>query len=117
MNRNFEEVVDEVLIKFKDAPQSERNYIAGEVSEAYVMEHDKKPDSFQLTRLANLVLSDDIRNPDSYKVQKEEYPFHSDMQTKRRKKKEFVAQDTTLEFMSYKVDTRLSTAPPKDNRL
>lgn len=117
MKRDFEHIVDDVLQSHKVATQEDRNSIVNEICEAYVMEHDKKPEPYQLTRLANLVLDDDIRNPDSYKVQKEEYPFHSDLQTKRRKRKEFVALDNTLEFMSYKVKARLSTAPTKDNNL
>ncbi len=116
MANSFEAIVDDVLLSYKDATIDSRNAIAEEVTEAYVMEHGKKPDSFQLTRLANLLLQEDIKNPDSYKVQKEAYPFHSDTQAKRRKKKEFVAQDDKIEYMNYKVEARLSTAPPKDNR-
>lgn len=114
---NFETIVDGVLEKYKDADVVEINSIVEEVTEEYVNKYDKKPDSYQLTRLANLILKDDIRNPDSYKAQREDYPFHSDMQTKRRRRKEFVAMDGTLAFMSYKVQARLSTAPPNDNNL
>jgi hypothetical protein len=81
------------------------------------MKWNKKPDSYQLTLLANLILKDDISNPAPNKVQKESYPFHSDAQSKRRKRKEFVVIDDTLDHMKFKNTVNLSTAPPKDIKL
>lgn len=117
MNDRFTEQTDEILEEYKDAVTEDIIKVVEKVTEDYVRKYDKKPDSYQLTRLANLILKDDIRNPDSYKVQKEEFPFHSHTQTKRRKRKEFVAVDDTLAFMDYKVKAKLSTAPPKELNL
>lgn len=116
LNNEFTVQVDEILEKYKDAEIETIKEVVERVTEAYVQKYDKKPESYQLSRLSNLILKDSIRNPDSYKVQKEDYPFHSQNQTKRRKRKEFVAQDTTLAFMDYKVKAKLSTAPPKEDR-
>jgi hypothetical protein len=115
--KSFETIVEEVVEKYKDSSIEDKNKIIEYVTEEYVNRFGKKPDSYQLTLLANLILRDDITNPDSYKTQKEDYPFHSDSQRKRRKKKEFVAMDETLEFMNYKKKVNLSTAPPKDINL
>lgn len=117
MSDSFSVIVDKILEEYKDAELKDINVVIDKACETYVQTHGKKPDSYQLTRLSNLILKDDIRNPDSYKVQNEPYPFHSDMQRKRRNRKEFVALDDTLEFMNYKVQARLSTAPAKDINL
>lgn len=112
--KSFENVVEELLETYSDSPQSVRNQVVDEVCEAYVRFYGKKPHPYQLTLLANLVLLDDIRNPSAYKVQHEEYPFHSDTQSRRRRKKEFVTEGDTLEHMNFKRKTNLSTAPQKD---
>jgi 2',3'-cyclic-nucleotide 2'-phosphodiesterase (5'-nucleotidase family) len=112
----FKNKVDEILENYKDADVNEINKVVEEVTEDFVKKYNQKPDSYQLTRLANLILKDYIKNTDSYKVQKEEFPFHSSTQLKRRKRKEFVTKDETLVYMDYKVKANLSTAPPKDIR-
>lgn len=112
---NFEQKVDEIegiaesmeITALKDAINS--------ACEEYIDKRGKKPDSFLLQRLGNLILRDDLKNADSYKIQKEDYPFHSGPQAKRRRKKEFTAIGDTLDFMNYKKKANLSTAPPKDN--
>lgn len=111
---SFEDVVALVVAEYQDKSVQEINQIVEAICEAYVLKYGRKPDSYQLTQLANLILKDDLKNTDSYKTQKEDYPFHSDTQRKRRRKKEFVAMDDTLEHMNYKRKMNLSTAPPKD---
>lgn len=115
-NRSFEAIVTAITAKYKDSPLPEVKQVVEEVCEAYVMEYGRKPDSYQLTLLANLILKDDISNPAPNKVQKEAYPFHSDAQRKRRNRKEFVAMGETIEFMNYKNKNNLSTAPANDNK-
>lgn len=115
--KSFEQIVEDVTEKHKNSTLEERNSVVEWVTEWYVEVHGKKPDSYQLMLLANLILRDDITNPDSYKTQHEEYPFHSDTQKKRRRKKEFVTQDDTLEHMNFKRQAKLSTAPPKEIKI
>jgi hypothetical protein len=110
----FELIVDEVVAGYKDKTVQEINVIVNEVCEAYVMERGKKPEPYQLTLLGNLILKDDLANPSVYKIQDEEYPFHSDTQKKRRNKKEFVTMDDTIDHMNFKKKLNLSTAPPRD---
>lgn len=111
----FEQIVDELEKTLPDKPLEERIEKINEVCEDHVKRTGKKPDSYQLTRLSNLILLEDLKNKDSHKTQKSEYPFHSAPQAKRRRKKEFVTQDDTLDFMNFKKKAKLSTAPPKDN--
>lgn len=114
---SFESIVSKVVAEYKDKTVAEVNEIVDSVCEAYVMQYGQKPDSYQLTLLANLVLKDDLSNPDVYKTQNEEFPFLSDTQRKRRNKKEFVTMDDTLEHINFKRKAKLSTAPPKDIKL
>lgn len=110
----FEEIVEQVVADYKDKPVEERNKIVEEVCERYVAIYDKKPDMYLLTKLADLILHDDLTNPNVYKVQQEEYSFHSDTQRRRRNRKEFTAISDTLDHMKFKKTVNLSTAPPKD---
>jgi hypothetical protein len=114
---SFEDIVSKVVSEYKDKTIEEVNVIVEKICEAYVLERGKKPDSYQLTLLANLILKDDLSNNTSNKIRKEEYPFHSDSQKKRRNRQEFVTMDDTLEHMNFKRKTHLSTAPPRDIKL
>lgn len=113
----FEEVVEKIEKDYADSSIDIRIEKINQACEEYILKYGKKPDSLLLVRLANLVLRDDIKNPDSYKIQREQYPFHSEPQAKRRRKHEFVAMSETLDFMNYKKKTNLSTAPPKEKHL
>ncbi|MDF2010226.1 hypothetical protein [Priestia megaterium] len=115
--KSFETLVEEVTEKYKSKSLEERNKICEWLTEWYVGVHGKKPDSYQTSLLANLILIEDISNPMPYKSRHEEYPFHSEMQKKRRRKKEFVTQDDTLDHMNYKRQAKLSTAPPKEIKI
>ncbi|MEW9502369.1 hypothetical protein [Jeotgalibacillus marinus] len=110
----FEILVDLLLVEYKEKTLQERKAKVEEMIEDYYLKNDKFPDSYQLHRLGDLILHDDLSNPSSYKVQQEEYPFHSFTQQKRRKKKEFVAEGDVLEHMNYKSKKRQPTSPPKD---
>jgi hypothetical protein len=111
---NFEQIVEKTVQEFEDKPLSDRNAVVEKVCEEYVMKYGKKPDPYQLTLLANLILVEDTKNPDPYKASKEEYSFHSDSQRKRRNRKEFSTMDDTLEHINFKKKSKLSTAPPKE---
>lgn len=113
----FEDIVGVVVSEYKDKPLKEVNEIVERVCEEYVMKYGKKPDSYQLSLLANVILQEDLKNPSKYKSKEEEYPFHSDTQRKRRRKKEFTAMDETLDHMKFKSKVNLSTAPPKDIKI
>jgi len=112
--KEFEARVAEVCADYKNANLETRKEVVNDLCEQYVMLHDKKPDSYQLQMLADLLLKEDLSNNSPYKAQEIEYGFHSNTQRKRRKKKEFVAEDDTLDHMHYKKKVNLSTAPPKD---
>lgn len=115
-NEKFEDIVEKVLIDYKDKSDEEVNAVVNQLCEEYVQHFGKKPPSYQLTLLADLILKEDMRNPSSHKVQEEEYPFLSNTQRKRRNKREFVAMDDTLEHMNYKRKNNLTTSPPQDLR-
>lgn len=109
-NKSFDEIVTDVIAEYKDKPLDDVNLIVELICETYVMKHGKKPDGYQLTLLANLILQEDFANPAPNKVQTEEYPFHSIGQAKRRKRKEFVAIPDTLDHMNFKAKANLSTS-------
>lgn len=113
----FEQIVEKVTEEYKDKPLADRNEIINKVCEEYVLKYGKKPDSYQLTLLANLILIEDTKNPDPYKASKEEYSFHSDSQRKRRNRKEFSTMADTLEHINFKKKAKLSTAPPKEIKI
>lgn len=110
----FEDIVTKLIADYKDKTTEEVIAITDKVCEEYVMHYNRKPDAYQLTLLASLVMKDDISNPAPNKVQKEKYPFHSEAQRKRRKRKEFSTVGETLEFIHYKGKANLSTSPPRD---
>lgn len=110
----FEEFVEEVIKEYRNKSVQDRNEIVEKITEEYVMKYGRKPDSYQLTKLANLILMDDLKDPNAYKAKHKEYPFHSSTQRKKRRRKEFVVKDTTLEHINYKKKVNLSTTPNKD---
>ena len=110
----FEDIVTKLVADYKDKTTEEIIAITDKVCEEYVMHFNRKPDAYQLTLLASLVMKDDISNPAPNKVQKEAYPFHSEAQRKRRKRKEFSTMAETLEFINFKSKANLSTSPPRD---
>lgn len=112
----FEKEVDKWEEELRDLPLSHRHDVVNYVCESYVLMHGKKPDSYQLMRLANVLLLEVLSNPDTYKMQNEEYPVLSIPQQKRRSRREFVAKDSTLAYMDFKVNENLSTSPTVDNR-
>lgn len=117
INKSFEKLVEEVTESTKGMTVSEKNIVIDALCEQYVLQWGKAPDSWQLQLLANIILDDDLSNPDKYKSKKEEHPFHSDAQRKRRKRKEFSTMSETLEHISFKKKAKLSTAPPKEVKL
>lgn len=110
----FEKIVERVLRDYKYKTTEETIELVDSLCEEYVQVFGKKPAQYQLTLLADLILKEDIKNPSSYKIQEEEYPFLSNHQKKRRRKREFVTSDAALDHMNYKRKVKLSTAPTKD---
>ncbi|CDQ21751.1 hypothetical protein [Halobacillus karajensis] len=110
----FGNIVDDIIKRFKNTPVSERNVAVDQIAEEYLKKYGTKPDSYNLSKLANLILQDDLSNPDPYKVQNTEYNFHSKNQEGHRRRREFTAEDNSIDYMNQRVKSNQSTRPPED---
>jgi hypothetical protein len=87
----------------------EKNEMVDKLCESYVEQTGTKPDSYQLSLLANWILEDDIKNKATNKVRTVEYNFHSHRQSIRRNRKEVITQDDTMDFLHSKYHKRLDS--------
>ncbi|QGG47685.1 hypothetical protein [Heliorestis convoluta] len=84
--QEFEEEVD-VLIK-KEQPLPWRIEAVKILTDIYVQRIGEMPESKQLERLANYILSDELKDRHPDKVANTEYPIFSDVQLKVRQRRE-----------------------------
>lgn len=85
--QQFEEYVSllHYLVRKKGTTYDERYSKAAFLVEEYVRQTGRRPDYKQLDRLSDLLLYDDLIDPDPHKVQHIEYPILSESQLDRRK--------------------------------
>jgi hypothetical protein len=77
--------------------------------EAYFAHTLKTPNSKQLDRLSDLIQREELRDPDPYKIQHNEYPVLSESQFDRRKESEVSlqwAEEVATDGRDYRVKTR-----------
>lgn len=71
--------------KSENTSREHRIDFANTVIEGYFSEHGKKPNGTVLQRLASLILHDEIKDTNAYKIRHNDYPFLSPRQERRRK--------------------------------
>ncbi|MEH7117249.1 hypothetical protein V7128_07480 [Neobacillus vireti] len=96
--------------KLEDAPPVEvRNKQVDEMIEEYYMFVGKMPKSEALRHLADYILISDLKNKDVDKVSNEEYPILSNIQLKRRGRKQMLMKDDALDFLNNKYNKNLDS--------
>lgn len=90
--------------------KEERVLLSEQILETYYTSVGKHPDALQLTRLANVILIEDIKDKTPDKLQKREYPFLSDRQILTRMKREFSIEDDTIDFLHQKEVKKMDSA-------
>jgi hypothetical protein len=83
------------------------------LTEAYFAEHGEMPDGVALERLADLVLYEELTDPNIHKVAHNEYPFLSEYQFDRRDSRESSVGDAIDNTAS---DGRKHSRPTRRNR-
>lgn len=97
------------LAKMDKSEAGDRIYRVEAMTEAYFEKFDKHLGSDVLSRLASLILYDELTDPHPDKMTLGEYPIMSDSQHDERKKKEFseqLMQDTSTDYVDHRIKTR-----------
>jgi hypothetical protein len=91
--------------KLEDAPSVEEiNKQVEQMIEEYYSIVGSMPKPRVLELLANYILINELKNKDVDKVAKQDYPILSDIQLKRRARKQMVMQDATIDFLHTKYN-------------
>ncbi|MFG3611481.1 hypothetical protein [Rummeliibacillus stabekisii] len=108
---NFSERIRDLNdIKLEYLPDLEvrKSEVNGMLEEYYSVVGDY-PKSYNLTLLANYLMSDVLKDKDVDKMTNYDYPILSESQDKRRKKKQNPMIDDTLDFLNNKYHRRLDS--------
>lgn len=76
--------VDDLISKNSDVNADSKNILVELWTEDVFHKKGRWPSSYELTRLADWLLSDELQNPSRSKVQNTEYPILSKPQLERR---------------------------------
>jgi hypothetical protein len=102
VNEQFNKIINELLEQKELPPVKERVQQVEELCEWYFSQTGRYPKPYQLYKLADYILLDDLRDKRKYKVRYKEYPFHSYTQTKLRNRYENIIGDDFLDFIKQK---------------
>ena len=100
--------------KLQDAPKVE--VITSQVNaliEEYYSKVGKFPKSYVLELLANYILINELKNKDVDKVANNEFPILSEVQIKRRNRKQVSMQDETIDFLNTKLNKQIDSLAKK----
>lgn len=98
----------ELIESFPNADIEEKNYLVALWSELHYEAKGKYPSSYDLTMLADWLLSDMLKDVSSSKVQNTEYPVLSKSQIKTRYKEVSMTQEI-VDMLHYKRATNQPT--------
>lgn len=76
------------------------------LTERYVEFAGKKPNPFELERLANYLLKEHLQDKNPDKITAENYPVLSERQTRSRKSKEFIKDEGILDYIKLKKSNK-----------
>ena len=100
--------------KLQQAPKVEViNKQVEEMIEQYYQTVGSYPKPFVLNLLANYILINELKDKDVDKVANNEFPILSDIQLKRRGRKQFLVQDNTLDFLNTKYNKQIDSMAKK----
>lgn len=100
--------------KLEDAPRPE---IINQQVETLIEEYYKYVGSYPkphvLELLANYILVNELKDKDVDKVANQDFPILSDIQLKRRARKQMLVQDSTLDFLNTKYHKQIDSLAKK----
>jgi hypothetical protein len=101
-------------LKISECPELEvRNKQVEELIEQYYSYVGKFPKSRVLELLGSYILVTDLKNRDVDKVTNTDFPILSEIQLKRRHRKQMLMQDTTIDFLNTKYNQQLDSLARK----
>lgn len=108
---NFTERAEELAnTKLADCPSIEvMNTKVEEMIEHYYQFVGKNPKPYVLEQLGNYLLVRDLKNKDVDKVTNTPFPILSEIQIKRRNRKQMLMKDTTIDFLNTKYHKQLDS--------
>lgn len=112
---SFEERCEELSnTKLENAPKMED--ILEQVNtmiEEYYKYVGRMPKPRALELLANYILINELKSKDVDKVTNTEFPILSDIQLKRRARKQMLMQDSTIDFLNTKYNKQIDSLAKK----
>jgi hypothetical protein len=97
------------IVEVYEPYREKRKAVITELIEAYIESNGSVPDVYYLGKLTDLMLREELRDPDPYKVQHNEYPILSDRQFERRRENEVPlkwAEEVGTDGIDYRPKTR-----------
>lgn len=112
-----EEAIELSRTKVTDCPKcEERKIIVDDMIEDHIAFTGRLPNNNSLTRLADYLLLDELKDKDVDKVSNNEFPILSATQLKRRDRKQFPMEAETMDFLNTKYNKRLDSLARTANK-
>ena len=90
-------------------PVDIRNWEVSELISEYLGAVGERPDPVELSRLADYILADTLRDPTPYKSNKSEYPIENGYQRAQAVSREMSTEGGILDYLHSKYHLRLDT--------
>lgn len=96
--------------KLAECPPVEiRNKNIEEMIEQYYNQVGKYPKPYVLDKLGSYILVHELKNKDVDKVTNTPFPILSDIQIKRRHRKQMLMQDSTIDYLNTKYNKEMDS--------
>ena len=90
-------------------PVEVRNWEVSELISEYLGAVGERPEPVELSRLADYILADTLRDPTPYKSNKSEYPIENGYQRAQAVSREMSTEGGILDYLHSKYHLRLDT--------
>lgn len=112
---DFTERAEELArLKIAECPPVEiRNKQVDELIEQYYKEVGRYPKSYVLEQLGSYIIVHELKNKDVDKVTNTAFPILSEIQLKRRNRKQMLMQDSTIDFLNTKYHKEIDSLSRK----
>ncbi|MGG4039010.1 hypothetical protein [Heyndrickxia ginsengihumi] len=94
-------------------PVEQRNKEVEEMIEHYYQYTGKMPKPHALELLGSYILVQELKNKDVDKVTNTDFPILSEIQLKRRARKQMLMQDSTIDFLNTKYNKHIDSLAKK----
>jgi len=110
MERFTEEAIELSKTKLVNSPALEdRHALVTDLIEDHFEITGRMPNSYTLCKLGDYILIEDLKDKDVDKVSNNDFPILSDMQVKRRDRKQFPMEADTIDYLEAKINKRLDS--------